>query len=189
MLPIVLPVDEAGTPCPSARDQQHLLFVARRALQQCVEEPAAKALHVEGNLRTLPLFVTLWAQGGQLRGCVGHVFPHCATLEEEVADCARGAALSDSRFEPMQAGELKGLTLDVTLMGPLQPVDEAHPLDPSHFGVLVEGAAGRRGVLLPNVEGVDTAAVQLRVARRKAGLSDGDAVTLWRFRVCKFGEE
>ena len=186
MTPIPLCVDPSGTPCPTDAEKLHLLRVARDALVACLE-PGDSARSREGHLRTLPLFVTLWTGGHVLRGCVGHVFPICATLEEEVAQCARSAALSDTRFEPLT--RVDGLTLDVTLLGPLQPVEDHATLDPQQYGVLVEGSRGRRGVLLPNVEGVDTVAAQLGVARRKAGIQPGEDARVSRFCVCKFGEE
>ncbi|HMV70425.1 MAG TPA: AmmeMemoRadiSam system protein A, partial [Myxococcota bacterium] len=128
------------------------------------------------------VFVTLRA-GGELRGCIGHITPTRASLLEEVAAVAPLAAVEDPRFPPVRADELDGLDVEVSVLEPPEPC-AADQLDPRVWGVIVT-AGGRRGLLLPDLEGVDSVEQQLAIARRKAGVPPGAAVALERFRVRK----
>ena len=74
------------------------------------------------------------------------------------------------------------------MLGPLEPAADERGLDPERYGVVVADAAGRRGVLLPAIPGVDTVARQLDIARRKAGIPAREPVRVWRFTVEKFEE-
>jgi AmmeMemoRadiSam system protein A len=125
---------------------------------------------------------------GELRGCVGHVEPAYRTLADEVAACAVAAATRDSRFFPVQLSELAGLRIELSLLGAPEPISGVEQLDPARYGVLV-AAGTRRGVLLPDIEGVTTAGEQLRIARRKAGIAPGAQVALARFEVQKLSED
>ena len=83
--------------------------------------------------------------------------------------------------------ELPPLAYEVNVVDPLEAVSSLADLDPRTYGVLVE-AGGRRGVLLPDLDGVDTAERQVEIARAKAGLPAGSAVRLYRFQVRRFRE-
>jgi AMMECR1 domain-containing protein len=85
----------------------------------------------------------------------------------------------------VRRAELPELRYEVDLVGLLEEVASPADLDPKCYGVLVE-AADRRGVLLPDLDGVEDAAHQVRIARAKAGLPEGAAVTLYRFQVRRF---
>ena len=137
--------------------------------------------------RSRGVFVTLRDAAGGLRGCIGHLAPHHATLAEEVAKCAVASALHDTRFAPLEPDELDDLRVELSLLGPAEPVSSASELDPARYGVVVS-CGQRRGVLLPEVEGVTSVDQQLAIARRKAGLQPDDDVTLERFEVIKLRE-
>jgi len=126
-------------------------------------------------------FVTLRARG-RLRGCVGTVAPSRPDLAREIVASAVAAATLDFRFLPVRPDELPSLTYEVAIVDSLEAARGPEDLDPKTYGVVVE-ADGRRGVLLPDLDGVDRVEQQLAIAREKAELPDNAAVTLHRFRV------
>lgn len=130
------------------------------------------------------VFVTLREPDGQLRGCVGHTHPTEPTLSLEVKSAAESAATHDPRFPPVSLRDLPHLSIEVSVLQPPEPVSGIAELDPTRYGVLVSGKS-RRGVLLPNVPGVDSAAEQVRIARHKADIAEGERVKLERFLVHK----
>lgn len=129
------------------------------------------------------VFVTLH-KDGELRGCVGSLQGHTESLYAEVARMAPEAALRDDRFPPLRADELADVEIEVSVLSPPETVAGPEALDPRRYGVIVS-AAGRRGLLLPDLEGVDTAEDQVRIARRKGGIRPTEPVTLQRFTVWK----
>lgn len=129
------------------------------------------------------MFVSLHDRAGELRGCIGHLVRTRETLGDEIAATAVLAACEDPRFPPLRADELAGLQVEVSVLGAPEPSDRAG-LDPRRYGVVVRSGA-RRGVLLPDLEGVDTVAQQVDIACRKAGILAGEAVAIERFVVEK----
>lgn len=128
-------------------------------------------------------FVTLH-RGGELRGCIGTIAPTQPTLALEVARNAVSAALHDPRFSPLTAPELDDLDISVDVLGEPEACTIAD-LDPKRYGVIVSSGFAR-GLLLPDLEGVDTVADQVAIATRKAGITPGSAVTLERFTVDRY---
>ncbi len=131
-------------------------------------------------------FVTLRV-GKALRGCIGTLNPTKPTLANEIIANAVAAASSDPRFPPVAASELRVLLYEVDIVGALEAVAGEGDLDPEQYGVVVE-AGGRRGVLLPAIEGVTSARQQVAIARAKALIRPSEAVTLHRFMVTRFRE-
>jgi AmmeMemoRadiSam system protein A len=131
-----------------------------------------------------PVFVTLRSYDGELRGCIGRVEPVEATLSAEVAECAVSAATRDYRMPPVDASELSELSIEVSVLGPREPVKDVSELDPHRFGVVVSHGP-RRGVLLPHVQGVNDAAEQLSIALRKGGIGAREPYRIERFLVSK----
>lgn len=130
------------------------------------------------------VFVTLRRADGELRGCVGTTAPTTGSVGEETARLAVASAVEDDRFRPVTREELDDLTVEVSVLEPPEPVSTLDRLDPSRYGLVVSHG-GRRGVLLPDIEGVDTAEQQLAHCRRKAGLPPWVAVDMARFEVTK----
>lgn len=124
-------------------------------------------------------------RGTELRGCIGTTGPTCASIAGEIIQNAINAGTGDPRFLPVSAEELAELTYSVDVLGPLEPVRGLDELDPRVYGVVVR--KGRRsGLLLPDLAGVDTAAEQVAIACRKAGIAPEDpGVRLYRFRVTR----
>ncbi len=133
-------------------------------------------------------FVSLKTLAGDLRGCIGTIEPLRKTLGEELIANAISAATRDPRFPPVNADELSRLRYSVDVLHSPEPA-EFEELDPLLYGVIVEDEAGvRRGLLLPDIQGVETAQQQVDIAARKAGINPGTPLKLSRFRVERFRE-
>ncbi|TDA68630.1 MAG: AmmeMemoRadiSam system protein A [Clostridia bacterium] len=130
------------------------------------------------------VFVSLKKQG-QLRGCIGTTLPTCANVAEEIIRNALSAGLEDPRFPPVRVEELAELTYSVDVLQPGEPVHDLSELDPRRYGVIVR--SGRRvGLLLPDLEGVDTAAEQIAIARQKAGIRPDEPYQIEKFTVVRY---
>lgn len=134
--------------------------------------------------RRAGVFVSL-KKHGQLRGCIGTIAPTYNTIAEEIAHNAISAAIRDPRFNPVEPGELPELDISVDVLTDPEPVQGLNELDPRRYGVIVS-AGGRRGLLLPDLEGINTVEEQVNIARQKAGIGPGEAVRLERFEVVRY---
>ena len=133
-------------------------------------------------------FVSIKTRTGDLRGCIGTVEPSKQTLADEVIVNAISAATRDPRFPPVAIDELPNLVYSVDLLAAPEPA-RFEDLDPAVYGVIVEDETGyARGLLLPDIPGVDTVAKQVEIAARKAGIAPGKKLKLSRFRVERFRE-
>lgn len=133
-------------------------------------------------------FVSLKTLSGELRGCIGTIEPVRKTLAEELIANAISAATHDPRFPPVAASELSSLHYSVDVLAAPEPAEFAD-LDPAIYGVIVEDEEGRRrGLLLPDIQGVETARQQVDIAARKAGINPGTPLKLYRFRVERYLE-
>jgi AmmeMemoRadiSam system protein A len=139
--------------------------------------------------RPAACFVSIKTDDGELRGCIGTIEPQRDSLAEELIENAVSAATRDPRFPPVSAEELPRLRYSVDVLSEPEPA-EFKDLDPKTYGVIVEDESGvRRGLLLPDLEGVETAAQQVQIAARKAGIGPDEPVRLYRFRVDRFPED
>jgi len=130
------------------------------------------------------VFVSIKKQG-ELRGCIGTVEPTRTNIVEEVIDKAVSAGLHDPRFYPVGVNELDDLEYSVDVLMPPEPVAGLDGLEPKKYGVIVQ-AGRRRGLLLPNLDGIDTAGEQVAIARQKAGIGPDETVRLERFEVVRY---
>lgn len=132
------------------------------------------------------VFVTLKKEG-RLRGCIGTFEPVHSSLAAEIAANAVSAATRDPRFPPVSLEELKKLTVSVDVLSPLEKVNSKEDLDPKTYGLFLR--SGRRsGLLLPDLEGVDTVDEQVSITRQKAGILPEEPVELYRFQVTRYRE-
>lgn len=122
---------------------------------------------------------------GRLRGCIGTTEPVHPTVALEVIHNAIGAAVRDPRFPQLQIVELEGLDICVDVLGPSEPVPDLTALDHQRYGIIVRSGE-RRGVLLPDIEGINSVAEQLAAARDKASLSPEEPVEILRFEVTRY---
>ena len=128
-------------------------------------------------------FVSLHLNG-QLRGCIGTISPTAGSVAEEIVGNAVSAGVRDPRFPAVRPEELEELEYSVDVLGQPEPVASAAQLDPARYGVIVT-CGGRRGLLLPDLDGVDTVEEQVRIACRKGGIRGDDPYTLERFQVVR----
>jgi AmmeMemoRadiSam system protein A len=129
-------------------------------------------------------FVSLHKHG-ELRGCIGTFEPTQPNVAQEIIRNAISSATQDPRFPPVQPNELDDLEISVDVLSSPEPVQSLADLDPKRYGVIVE-SGWRRGLLLPDLEGVDTVEYQVDIARRKAGIGRNEPVQLYRFSVRRF---
>ena len=130
------------------------------------------------------VFVSLH-EHGDLRGCIGTIAPTRDSIAQEIIANAISACSGDPRFYPVQKNELDYLSYSVDVLFPPEPISSTAELDPQGYGVIVS-KGHRRGLLLPNLEGVNTVEEQVAIARQKAGIAPGETgVELERFRVVR----
>ena len=175
--------------------RRELLRIARSAVERAAagsDPPLAEPTHPHLRERGAA-FVSLHEADGSLRGCVGVTEPDLP-LADVVGRMAHAAARRDPRFSPVTPAEVAGLSLEISVLGPLEQVDSVDDIEIGVHGLLVEGR-GRRGLLLPQVA-VEQGWSKPRFARHasvKAGLAQEDwrapDVLLFRFRSEVFSEE
>jgi len=122
---------------------------------------------------------------GELRGCIGTFEPTENNVALETIANAISSATRDPRFPPIAPGELDGLDYSVDVLTLPEPVESPDQLDPKKYGVIVE-AGWRRGLLLPDLEGVDSVEQQIAICRQKAGIMPDEPVKLYRFQVKRY---
>jgi len=126
----------------------------------------------------------------RLRGCVGTFEPVCRNIAEEIIRSAILASQRDNRFLPVTKDELAHLAYEVSLLEPPQQIYSSDQLDPKTYGVIVQAHDDRCGLLLPDIEGVNTPLEQIQIAARKGGIDpERDKFSLWRFAVTKYSED
>jgi hypothetical protein len=122
---------------------------------------------------------------GDLRGCIGTFEPYEENVAREVIHNAVSAATQDPRFDAITPDELEDLDYSVDVLTSPEPVDDISKLDAKKYGVIVE-AGWRRGLLLPDLEGVDSPEEQIAICRQKGGIGSKEPVQLYRFEVKRY---
>lgn len=122
---------------------------------------------------------------GDLRGCIGTFEPQEKSVAEEIITNAISSATQDPRFNPIEEDELKDLDYSVDVLTMPEPVEDKSQLDPKKYGVIVQ-AGWRRGLLLPDLEGVDSVDYQIDICRQKGGIGPDEPVQLYRFEVKRY---
>ena len=129
------------------------------------------------------VFVSL-KKHGSLRGCIGTLEPNRENTAMEIIDNAISAAFRDPRFSPLRKDEFDELDVSVDVLSKPEKISSKDGLDPKRYGVIVSKGA-KRGVLLPDLEGVDDIEHQLAIALSKAGISEDDDYLIQRFEVIR----
>ncbi len=132
------------------------------------------------------VFVSI-KKSGNLRGCIGTTAPTTDSVAEEIIQNAISAATKDPRFMPMNKEELMASDISVDVLTEAEPATREE-LDPRRYGVIVSHGF-KRGLLLPNLEGIDTPEQQLKIALQKAGISEESKYEIERFEVIRYEEE
>jgi len=130
------------------------------------------------------VFVTI-KKYGELRGCIGTFLPTENNIAEEIQRNAISAGCQDPRFDPVEAHELPELSYSVDVLTKPEPVDSLEELDPKRYGVIVKKGF-RSGLLLPDLEGVNTVEEQIDIALQKAGIYPDEDYELERFSVIRY---
>ena len=173
------------------KENHPLVRLARESIEAYVrykkvieppDEPSPEMAEQAGS------FVSLHDAEGQLRGCIGTFLPVQDSVALEVIHNAISAATRDPRFPPVTPAELGGISVKVDVLSTPEPVSGPQQLDAQRYGVIVEAVRGwnRRGLLLPDLEGVDTVDEQIRICRLKAGIGPEEPIKLMRFQVRRY---
>ncbi len=132
-------------------------------------------------------FVTLKSEKGDLRGCIGTIKPTHENLKDEIIKNAIAAATRDSRFKSLTLKELNKVNISVEILSKPEAIDSLNELDPKKYGLIISDGNYRRGVLLPDIEGIDTIEKQINIVKRKAGIFEleNNALEFYRFTTEK----
>lgn len=170
------------------REQEDaFVHLARETIEQYVR--TKEVIRCPGKLpeemleRRAGVFVSL-KKGGRLRGCIGTIQAVQPSIAEEIIQNAVSACSRDPRFDPVMPEELEQLSISVDVLGDTEKIDSPEKLDVKRYGVVVTNGY-RRGLLLPNLEGVDTVEEQIAIARQKAGIGEKEEAELERFEVVR----
>jgi len=168
------------------KEMSSLVRLAKKTVETYVAEgktPQPEELTPEMRGRT-GVFVSIH-KFGELRGCIGTIEPTEKNVAEEIINNAINSATRDPRFPPIAPNELKDISYSVDVLTTPEPIDSQDQLDPKKYGVIVE-AGMRRGLLLPDLEGVDTVDYQIEICRQKAGIAPDEPIKLYRFEVRRY---
>ena len=169
-----------------ARGLHPVVELAKKTVESYIREgktPKPRELTPEMRERA-GVFVSLHKHG-QLRGCIGTFEPAKDNVAEEIIANAISSSTGDPRFPPVTASELDDLEYSVDILTKPEPVADISQLDHKKYGVIVE-SGWKKGLLLPDLEGVDSGEEQIAICRLKAGISAGEPVKLYRFQVRRF---
>ena len=133
--------------------------------------------------RRAGVFVSLH-EDGRLRGCIGTIAPVTPCIAQEIIDNGVSASSRDPRFNPVEPEELDKLVYSVDVLEPPEKISSPSQLDVKKYGVIVT-KGGRRGLLLPNLDGVNSVDEQVAIAKQKAGIAQREEVELERFEVTR----
>ena len=180
----------------SAHDESAYVRLARATIEQYVKtgrrlefpyelpDGLEDDLPAEAVSERAGAFVSIH-KNGMLRGCIGTIGPVQSSIAEEIISNAISASTRDPRFDRVREDELEFLEINVDILGKPEDIDGPEQLDVKRYGVIVS-CGSRRGLLLPDLEGVDTVEDQIDIARRKGGISSDEDYRLQRFEVVRY---
>ena len=178
-----LPAETAADPCVRLARETVARYVLTRHEPGLSELEAGENVPAELLKRRAGTFVSIH-EHGELRGCIGTILPTTDCIALEILQNAVSACSRDPRFSPVRAQELSELEISVDVLGEPEPIDSPDELDVHRYGVIVTSGS-KRGLLLPDLEGVDSVAQQIDIARRKGGIGPFDKISLQRFEVVR----
>ncbi len=173
--------------CVTRKAEDPYVSLARASLEHYVRK--GKALEVpdylpqEMDTLSKGVFVSI-KKHGNLRGCIGTISPVNSNIAEEIIQNAISAGTRDPRFNPVKASELKDLVYSVDILEAPEPIESIDDLDVTRYGVIVTSGY-KRGLLLPDIEGIDTPEQQVEIALSKAGIKKNEKYSLERFEVIR----
>ncbi len=168
-------------------EKHPLVKLAIRSVQHFIETgnslPCPDSLD-EAMQQKAGTFVSIKKEG-LLRGCIGTMAPKTNNLAEEVIRNAVRAANEDPRFDPVEKRELPSLTFSVDVLTPLEKIKDLKAHDIKRYGLAVRGG-GKQGILLPDLDNIQSADQQLKICLKKGGFKYDDPYELFRFEVKRF---
>ena len=181
-------LDQKKSECEKQRSQEDpYVALARQSLEQYIlsrkEIAIPDSLPEEMTHDRAGIFVSIH-EHGRLRGCIGTILPTTECIAREIIRNAISASTRDPRFDPIDPDELPWLEIHVDVLGKPEKIRSTEELDVKRYGVIVTKGL-KRGLLLPDLDGVDTVEQQVSIAKRKAGISQKDNVELERFEVIR----
>lgn len=169
------------------KDEDPFVHLARLSLEAYIETgkhlKSPEGLPEVLTSKKAGVFVSL-KKHGSLRGCIGTISPVTESIAKEILHNAVSSGAEDPRFPPVTKDELPELIYSVDVLGEAEAIKDASELDVKRYGVIVT-AGRKRGLLLPNLEGVDTIDQQISIAKKKAGIYDNEEYSLERFEVVR----
>ena len=169
------------------KNEDSYVRLARETIEKYIRERERNTIPgwalPEMTERKAGVFVSIH-KDGRLRGCIGTILPVRRCVAEEIIHNAVSAATGDPRFDPVRPEELDRLEINVDVLSAPERIESKAELDVKRYGVIVSSGS-RRGLLLPDLEGVDTVEEQVEIAMKKGGISAGDRITLERFEVIR----
>ncbi len=177
-----------------AKDADGYVRLARASLESYIRTGRKLSLKKDASelLQTLPgemfqkragAFVSIH-KNGRLRGCIGTIAPTTDSVAEEIIQNAVSASTRDPRFDPITEDELEWLEINVDVLGEPEDISSMAELDVKRYGVIVT-CGRKRGLLLPDLEGVDDVETQVAIAMRKGGIHPEENYSLQRFEVIR----
>ena len=172
------------------REESIPVQLARKSIVHYLSTNHNQKINLPNNLhedfmdKRAGVFVSL-KKDGNLRGCIGTFLPTQDNIALEITENAISAATRDPRFSPVTIDEVDFLSISVDILSPPEEVDDISLLDPRKYGVIVSSGF-KKGLLLPNLEGVDTVEYQIDIARQKAGISPNENYYIQRFEVKRY---
>lgn len=180
--------DAKGEADGQGRRESDYVRLARETLETYVREgnklDVPRWVPQEFKTMRAGVFVSL-KKDGMLRGCIGTIGPVRANIAEEIINNAISAGTQDPRFSPVKSRELNDLVYSVDVLGPPEKIRSMEKLDVKRYGVIVTCGL-RRGLLLPDLEGVDTPEQQVGIALQKAGIKPSERYEMERFEVRRY---
>lgn len=184
----------------------NLIELTKQAIENYIKE--GKVIEIPGDLprefltRMAGTFVTI-EKNGKLRGCIGTYLPMKINIAEEIISNAIAAATKDSRFGPIEEKELSSLKYTVYILSYPEPVKDIKELDPKKFGVIIKTTpfvypnqadvvfnghlVAKTGLLLPDLNGIDTVEKQIAIACQKGGIDpQKEKIFIYKFTVEKY---
>lgn len=157
--------------------------LARKALEYFISTGKYLKIDKQSDIRR-GVFVSL-KKDGMLRGCIGTIEATTESVENETIQNAVSAGTRDSRFERVKEEELEKIVYSVDILFEAEPVDSIEELDVEKYGIIVSKGF-KRGLLLPNIEGVDTVEHQIEIALSKAGIKPKEEYNIEKFKVVRY---
>lgn len=184
---IIMDQNETKNKSANESTKDRYVQLARETLEHYVRYdrlmPLPEGLPTEMTETSAGAFVSI-KKHGALRGCIGTIIATQDSVAKEIMYNAISSGTKDPRFPAVTTEELSDLVYSVDILAPSEPVTDRKVLDCKKYGVIVS-KGHRRGLLLPNLEGVETVEEQIEIACRKAGIDPQGTFTLERFEVIR----